>query len=468
MSVILIRPRNKSIPREITSTQYPISLGYLAAYLQQNNVTVGLLDYEVQDISEDALIDLIGQQKPILVGISCVTSNINAGHDLAKAVKENFPDIKIIIGGVHATALPQRTLEEFPYFDFVAKGEGERTLLELYNALVSGADPSGVRGLFFRNGSGFVDTGNRSLVDNLDSLPFPDRKLLDVALYRKTHATRGFSRTVKNIAEIITARGCPFNCIFCAVNVNFDRRVRYRSVANIIAEMEECIERYQVNHFSIMDDTFAFRKDLFYSICDYLKLKKVTWECYMRVNLVDEDILKKAVDSGCEKISFGVESGSEKILKLINKRITIGQIQEAFGLCRKVGLRYIDATFMLGNHPLEMMEDVKMTMDLIIKLNPDFMVFSITIPFPGTELYRTMKEDKFLIKENWNDFVLYGGKPSWTYQYLDGDTLLKTQAAFTRRFYLRPSYIFKQLKKIRSPRELLYWARLGYNMIKSI
>ena len=468
MGVILIRPRNKSIPREIISTQYPISLGYLAAYLKKNNVKVDLLDYEVQGIKDSSFIDFIRERNPVLVGISCVTSNIIAGHDLAKVIKENFPDMKVVVGGVHASALPQRTLEEFPCFDFVAKGEGEQVLLELYNALALGSNPSNIKGLFFRSGSGFIDTGSRPLIENLDSLPFPDREILDIALYKKTHASRGFSRTVKNIAEVITARGCPFNCIFCAVNVNFNRKVRYRSVENIIAEMGECIEKHRTGHFSIMDDTFALRKDLFYPICDYLKLKKVTWDCYMRVSLIDEDILKKAVDSGCEKISFGVESGSDKILKLINKQITIAQVKEAFRLCRKVGLRYIDATFMLGNHPLETMEDIKMTMDLIMELRPDFMAFSITIPFPGTELYKIMKEGNYLVKENWNEFVLYGGKPSWSYQYINGDVLLKTQADFTKHFYLRPSYIFKQLKKIKTPGELIYWARLGIGMIKSI
>ncbi|MBI2042689.1 MAG: cobalamin B12-binding domain-containing protein [Candidatus Nealsonbacteria bacterium] len=468
MGVILIRPRNKLVPREIVSTQYPISLGYLAAYLKQNNVKVDLLDCEVQDLADDSLGNFIKERNPILIGMSCVTSNIIAGHDLAKIIKARFPDIKIIVGGVHATALPQRTLQEFPCFDFIAKGEGELTLLELHNALVCNGDLSGVRGLLFRNGSGFVDTGARPLIENLDSLPFPDRELLDMALYKKTHASRGFSRTVKNIAEVITARGCPFNCIFCAVNVNFNRRVRYRSVENIIAEMDECIKKHQTNHFSIMDDTFAFRKDLFYPICDYLKSKKVTWDCYMRVNLVGEDILKKAVDSGCEKVSFGIESGSERILKLINKQTTIQQIKEAFALCRKTGLRYIDATFMLGNHPLETTEDIKLTMNLIMELNPDFMAFFITVPFPGTELNRIMKEGNYLIQENWNDFILYGGKPSWSYQYFDGDDLLKLQAGLMKRFYLRPSYILKQLIKIKTPGELIYWARLGYSMVKRI
>lgn len=468
MSIILIRPKNESVPEGVVSTQYPINLGYLASWLKKNNIDVKLLDLEVEDLDNNQLLELIRNTKPVLAGLSCITSTIIAGHKIARFIKENFPGLKIAIGGVHSTAIPERTLEEFPCFDIVVRGEGEISLLELYNTIASDGDISKVKGLLYRDSSaGFIDTGLRPLIENLDILPFPDRELLDLDFYKRTHTSRAFSRLNKNISEIVTARGCPYSCIFCASKVTFGTKVRYRSVKNIIAEMEECITKYKTNHFSILDDTFTFRKDVLYPVCDYLKSKKITWDCFTRVDRVDEELARKVIESGCEKISFGLESGSEKILRLIKKGISIGQIKNAFSICRKFNLRYIEATFMLGNHPLETRDDIKATMDLIMDLDPDLVAFSLTAPFPGTELNRVMKEGGYIDKEKWDEFVLYGGIPSWRFEYLGIDELKDIQKHFTRKFYLRPGYIFRELGKLRNVKEFFYWLRIGLSMVRA-
>ncbi|MDP2921140.1 MAG: radical SAM protein [Candidatus Omnitrophota bacterium] len=468
MSVILVRPKNESVPEGVVSTQHPINLGYLASWLKKNNVRTELLDLEVENLGRPAILEIIKKSNPLIVGLSCMTSTITAGHDIAKLVKENFPDLKVVVGGVHSTAIPHRTLKEFPCFDIVMRGEGEITFLELYNTIVSGSDLSKVRGLVYRaQDNNFIDTGLRPLIEDLDILPFPDREFLNADLYKRTHTSRAFSRATKNISEIMTARGCPYSCIFCASKVTFGSKVRYRSVKNIIAEMEECAAKYKTNHFTILDDTFTFKKDVFYPVCDYLKSKKITWDCFTRVDRVDEEMVAKMVESGCEKVSFGLESGSQKMLNLIKKGITIDQIKKAFSICRKSRLRYIEATFMLGNHPLETMDDIKATMDLIIELDPDLMAFSLTAPFPGTELNRIMKEGGYLGEEKWDEFVLYGGTPSWRFGSLKIDELKKIQKDFTRRFYLRPGYIFKELGKIKSLGEFFYWLRIGVSMIKA-
>ncbi|MFC1624664.1 B12-binding domain-containing radical SAM protein [Candidatus Omnitrophota bacterium] len=468
MSVILIRPRNANIPKGIVSTQYPLNLGYLASWLTKNKIDVTLLDLEVQELHVEEIDVLIRSVKPLLVGLSCVTSTIKAGHDVATSIKERFPDLKIVVGGVHSTAVPERTLREFPSFDIVVKGEGEESLLELYNTIADGGDLSKVKGLAYRvSDSDVLDTGSRPLINDLDCLPFPDRDLLNVDLYKRTHTSRAFSRLNKNISEIMTARGCPYSCIFCASKVTFGRYVRYRSVENVIGEMEECIAKYKTNHFSMLDDTFTFKKDMLYPVCDYLKTKKVSWDCSTRVDRVSEEMLKRIVESGCEKISFGVESGSEKILKLMGKDISISKIEEACRLSRKVGVRYLETTFMLGNHPLETMDDIHDTINLIMKIDPDLVVFSITSPFPGTELNRIMKEGGYLGTENWDDFIMYGSRPSWRLKYFSIDELKDIQRGFIRKFYLRPSHVLRQIKKIRGPKEFIYWTRLAVNTIKS-
>ena len=468
MSVLLIRPKNESVPQGIVSTQYPINLGYLASWLKKNNVDVKLLDLEVEELDNSQLLELIKEMKPVIAGFSCMTATIIAGHNIARFIKENFPDIKTVVGGVHSTAIPERTLEEFSCFDIVVRGEGEISLLELYKAIASGGDISKVKGLMYRSrGAGFIDTSLRPLIEDLDILPFPDRGLSHINLYKRTHTSRAFSRLNKNISEIMTARGCPYSCIFCASKVTFGSKVRYRSVKNITAEMEECITKYKTNHFSILDDTFTFKKEVLYPVCDYLKSKHVTWDCFTRVDRLDEELVRKAVESGCEKISFGLESGSEKILKLIKKGITIDGMKKAFSICRKSSLRYIEATFMLGNHPLETMDDIKATMDLIMELDPDLAAFSMTAPFPGTELNKVMKEGGYLDKEKWDEFVLYGGTPSWRFEYLGINELKDIQKDFTKRFYLRPGYIFKELRKLKNLKEFIYWLRIGVSMVRA-
>jgi len=467
--VIIIRPKNRSIPSGIISTQYPINLGYISSWLKKNGIDVVILDFEVEKSDNKRLINLIKDKNPILIGVSCTTSNVKSGHKIAECVKRIYPDLPIVIGGVHASALPERTLKEFSSFDIVAKGEGEETLLELYNAIRENEDLAKVRGLVYRDNNGnLIDTGTREVIQDLDKLPFPDRENLNMSLYKKTHVTRGISRLNRNVAEILTARGCPYDCIFCASKVAMGKPVRYRSVNNIISEIEECITKYSVDHFSVLDDTFTFREDILYQVCDYFKSRRVSWDCLTRLDRVSEVMIKKMVDSGCEKISFGVESGSEKILKIIGKDVTIAQIKEIFKFCKKSGLRYLEASFMLGNHPLETKEEVRSTLDLAIELDPDIMTVSIAVPFPGTELNRLMKERNYLGRENWDEFVLFGSSPSWKYEYLDLTTLKGLQSKLYKRFYWRFSYILKQLKKLRSFKELNYWLEIAFNMFRAV
>jgi radical SAM superfamily enzyme YgiQ (UPF0313 family) len=459
---------NSTEARGLTSTQYPINLGYLAAWLQKSSIEVKLFDFEVEEFDEARFLAVIREKKPVFIGISCMTASILSGHKLAAVIKGAVKDIPVVVGGVHSTAIPQKTLTEFSSFDIVVRGEGEETILELYKALANRTPLAQVKGLVYREGTGFVDTGIRPLIENLDRLPYPARDLVSIDHYKNTHVSRGFSRFEKNIAEIITARGCPYSCIFCASKVTFSQRVRYRSVENIIGEMEECIRKYKVNHFSMLDDTFTFKKEVLYPVCDYLHAKRVTWDCCTRADRITEDMIKKMVDSGAEKISFGMESGSERILRLIGKGVTIKQVEDAFGFCRKAGLRYVEATFMIGNHPSETMEDIQKTLDLIKRLSPDLVALSLTSPFPGTELNKIMKDQGYLQQENWNEFVLYGGTPSWRYEHLDVEVLKGIQKKFLDQYYFSLPYMIRQVGKIKNLKEFGYRLRMAFNLIKGM
>ncbi len=470
MSVMLIRPMTPSTSHSgIVSIQYPINLGYLASYLKQNNIHCTVCDFEVEPFCEGEFLESISKESPSIVGFSCMTPHIINGGKLAKLVKEHFPDILTVVGGVHASAIPEKTLEEFAAFDVIVRGEGEATLLDLYHSWTKEHKLESVEGIYYRKNGNSVIKANppRLMIKDLDDIPFPDRELADINLYKKSHVSRGFSRQTKNIAEIMGSRGCPYQCIFCASQVVHTRNARFRTPENIIEEMEHLVNKYGAEHFSFLDDTFTIKRSILYNVCEYMKSKNVTFDCFTRVNDIDEEKLKAMVDAGCKKVSFGIESGSPKMLKLLKKGQTIEQIERAFCLVKDAGMKTVEATFMIGNHPDETREDIEMTRKLIYKVRPDIMGIFITIPYPGTELNRILKERGLLRDENWDEFKLFFGRHSWELGEIPMDELEIILKKITNGYYLSLRYIVSTLMKIRNLYELKYWVSLGMSFVKA-
>lgn len=468
MSVVLIRPKTPETSHSgIVSIQYPINIGYLVSYLKKNFINCFVRDFEVENFSEVDFIKFIRETHPAMVGFSCMTPHILHAAQLASVVKANFPEIKTVVGGVHPSAIPEQTLKEFPQFDIVVVGEGEQTLLELSQRLLASGDISTVQGIVFRNGSEIKANPRRPLIDNIDEISFPDRALLNLDYYKKSHVSKGFSRKVMRIAEIMSARGCPYDCIFCASGVVHSRRVRFRSYLNIIAEIEGLIKNFKIQHLSFLDDTFTIKQEILEPVCNYIKVRKITFDCFTRVNDIDEKKMKLLVASGCKKISFGVESGSQKVLDLLKKKITVAQIRDAFRISRKFGLPIVEATFMLAGHPEETEEDIELTKRLIFQLRPDILALLIAIPYPGTELNRILKERGFLLKENWQEFKLFFTNPSWKCSCVPNERLRKILRDITFGYYSRPDILIRNLLKIRNFQELKYWINLAIYFIKS-
>jgi len=468
VSVMLIRPMTPDRSRSnIVSIQYPINVGYLVSYLRQHNIKCMVSDFEVELYSDEKLLESISKEMPSLIGFSCMTPHVMHAAHMAKLVKKYFPEILIVIGGVHATAIPKQTIEEFPQFDVVVLGEGERTLLELYQKWNDSREIDSVLGIAFVQGSAVRINPVRPLIEDLDQIPFPERNLVDKKYYKKSHVSRGFSRKVTNIAEIICSRGCPYNCIFCASKVIHSKIVRFRSAENIIAEMEILIREHSVKHFSFLDDTFTIKNEIFKPVCKFMGSQKVTFDCFTRVNDIDEEKMAIMVAGGCKKISFGIETGSPRILKLLKKGITLDQVDEAFSISRKAGLPTIEATFMIGGHPDETIEDIEMTKKLIYKLRPDILGIFIAIPYPGTELNSMLKERGLLLKENWDEFRLFLGTPSWESGNVPMKKLQQVLRDIVYGYYLNPSYLLSSVIRIRNYKEFKYLASLGLSLIKT-
>ncbi len=469
INVLLVQPPiHKSIDRSYASTQIPINLGYIAASLEQEGANVKIVDFCVNDFIESEFIALLREFNPAFVGFTGMTSSMNFVRDIAKLVKQYDSGLLTVLGGVHISAIPKRTMEEIPHVDVGVMSEGEETIKEIYRLKAAGKPLEGIKGTIIRTGEKLEINPMRELIKNVDTIPFPARHLFDVKKYNKSHVSRGFSRKYLNIMELITTRGCPNQCIFCAGHINYGYMLRARSYENVKAEIEELIKNYGTNHISIQDDTFTLNKELVKRLCAYLKEKKLSWDCNARVNTVDFELLKLMKASGCKKISFGVESGSPRILKLIKKGITLEQVRAAFAASKKAGIRYTEGTFILGSHPSETEEEVRQTVDLIFELMPDFASLTIICPFPGTEVYRLMDEQK-LLDENldWSKFTFINNTPPFRrLEHLTAEQLVETQKKFLKTYYSSPRYILSQIIKMRSIGEVRYFINLGKHLVK--
>jgi anaerobic magnesium-protoporphyrin IX monomethyl ester cyclase len=465
MKAVFIRPPKTRGELEKSSVQHPINLAGLAAYLRTIGVEVQIWDFEVEPSNDESIKTMIEQFKPDMVGLTCLSATFSGAKRIASIAKKQSPDALIILGGPHATAVPQETLDSSKEFDVIVLGEGEQTALEICYRLIGKKSLEDVPGLAFRQDGKITINKQFPPVKPLDLLPHPARELLKLDLYVGV-PTFGLHRKGLKGTELFTSRGCPEDCIFCSLpRVMGGKAVRFRSSDHVLAEVEECINKFGFNHFTIEDDTFTLSKSRLDKICNGFKKLGVTYDCDTRVDFADLDVFKLLKETGCLKVAMGVESGSPRILELIKKRITPDQVIEAFRNAQKVNLMN-QAFFIVGSHPSETMEDIKMSMKLIRKINPDFAVINIMTPFPGTELFDIMKERGLLNNINYDKFDCLHGKPDWRTEIFSGDELIKIQKKLYLYYVLNPSYIMKVLKKIVTIDGFKYYLSSGIGFFK--
>lgn len=468
--VILIQPPiPKGLQKKYISVQIPINLGYIASSLISEGARVTIKDFVIEQYNTDTFLKELHKKKPVLIGFTSVTSSLPFVNFISKHIKIFNPEIITVLGGIHASALPLETLSELKYIDFIVVGEGEITIRELYRAILGNQNYCSVKGIVFRDmvKGELHMTSKRELISDLNTIDFPAFELFEIEKYYKTHVSRGFSRKDFRIMELLTSRGCSQNCIFCAGHINYGKTFRFRSISNIIKEIEVNNSARKIEHISIEDDTFTLNKNLVIELGKYLKSQNITWNCNSRIDSVNQDIALNMVQNNCRKISFGIESGSERILKLSKKNITMPQIIDTFRIFRKAGMRYIEGNFMLGSHPDEKIEDIKMTEKLIFILRPDFITLTIMCPFPGTEIYKIMKEENLLPQyKNWFNFNLITKKlPYKKLSHLSAEELLYWRNYLLKKYYTS-SYILRQITNSRNIKELRYLLNLAKSAYK--
>jgi anaerobic magnesium-protoporphyrin IX monomethyl ester cyclase len=415
----------------------PLGLAWIASVLERRGHEVKIVDSPTLGLSIGDFVKIVESWSPDVVGLSSLTPTIRLAYKAAKAVKAVDEDIKVVVGGVHATFMWREVLEECPYVDYVVLGEGEETMSQLIEALEKEARPRGISGIALRNESGeAVMTGPWRPVD-LERLPPPARHLLPMDRYTV------FDKPVR-VVHIMASRGCPYGCIFCATSYYFGRRVRFRRVEQVLDEMAECIDKYKTKTFAFTDDELTINGRWFDSFLKGLRERglDIRWTCGSRVDSVDERLLARMFSSGCTTIYFGVESGSQETIDKIGKRIDLRQAEKVFEAIRKVGGSAV-ATFILG-FPWETVDDMKKTIKFALKLDPDYAQFTYATPYPGTPLYEMAKEHDLIVDHDWSHYTTV--RPvmrGFHFGIEEVEALFKE--AYTK-FYVRLKFLARQIR----------------------
>ena len=444
--VTLVNP-----PQYTDYPQPPMGLILLAAVLESKGYPVNLIDANFLGLKPADILPLLNETN--ILGLTAMTPTVSSAIEIARAVKSVKPDLPVIMGGPHATLLPAETMAVAPEVDIIVRGEGEETFINLLSALEDKKPLEKVLGITYRKDGVVIDNSPSPELSDLDSLPFLAYHLLPLKSY-KPHPPHG---RASPFAVLITSRGCPYNCGYCSKPV-FGKRFRGQSPARITDEIVWLQEQYGVREIAFYDDSFTLDMDRAYQICEEIIRRKlnIIWSCETRVNLVTEKLLKKMKQSGCYSISYGLESGSQEILDVIEKGTTIEQAVEAVRYTHEAGIDAI-GYFMVGS-PGETPDTIRETIRFAKKLKVDFAQFSITTPFPRTKLYDLYLEGGGNPEIPWEDYVYAasseGSAPVFESDSLSREDIIRWESKAYREFYLRPSYIWQRLLSCTSPGDI--------------
>jgi anaerobic magnesium-protoporphyrin IX monomethyl ester cyclase len=451
---LIVPPVEVSLPLATSSNlmttvkKYPaLGLGYIASVLEQHGYAVQFIDMFGSNITLQKLKFLLSPTPPRYVGITTDVATLNPARAIARVLKELYPNCVIIVGGYNIGVYPDEIIGN-SQFDIGVVGEGEMTIIELMETIETGGNLDAVAGIVYKKNGRIVKTPPRDVIRDLDSLPYPARHLMPLKKYISSISKSRYMTT------ILASRGCPFNCIYCIR----DHDYRSRSPKNVVDEIEHIVKNFKINELYFCDPTFSINQKRVISICKEIIRRKIhiVWEAATRVDCVSPELLKWMKRAGCARIQFGIESGDPRILRLMNKRITISQIISAFKWSKQNGLDIL-ASFMLGC-PGDTLETMARTIKFSIKLDPDYIVYTIATIGPGTDLHDLALKNGFIDKDLWPSYMRGELKeipnPIYASNLFDRKTLEIMLKNAYRKFYLRPSYIFKRLLKTRSIFEL--------------
>lgn len=447
----------------------PLGIAYIAGVLESSGVSVFIFDAPAEGLNVTDVCEKIDRFSITLVGITLLTPSFGVVKDLCDQIKLTCPDVVIVLGGPHCTALPERTLAEISSADLVCFGEGELTMKEVVQS-AGDRRYDAILGLCWRNGEGdIVKNPPRPYIKEIDSIPMPARHLLPMDKY---HLTASRVEDESYCPTIIVARGCPFGCSYCSHN--FGRKIRFHSVERIMSEIHFLVAQYHISQINLEADTLTTKKGFVEELCHALiqsgLTEKLKWTCESRVDTVTEEMLHLMKRAGCWQISYGIETGSQRLLTSINKGISLEQVEKAVQATHRAGIS-VRGFFMLGL-PGESPEESRQTIDFAIRLNPRWAQFTITIPYPGTPMFENLDQGGKIRHHNWAEYNTWSGwKEDANIPFIaDGRTLeelLELQKAALRKFYFRPLVFARFLFSIKSVDEFKKYATGFFVLVKS-
>jgi len=450
LDTILINPclfkKEGNIWRKIDSCFPALGLAYIAAYIREKGFTIKIIDAPALGLSvesfEDYLKNNYSDYQPRYIGFTGSTPSIKNAYAMAKIAKKIYPQTKIVFGGVHATVMPEEVINQ-DEIDIVVRAEGEITFYEI----LSGRELSSIDGVVYQKKGKIVFNQERERIKNLDELPFAAYDLLPMDRY---YPAKGSYEKLPAIS-MLTGRGCPGRCTFCAKILG--NRIIFRSAESLIEEIKMLIKDFGIKQIMFYDDTFTTHKENVRKFCQLLLEQRIdiSWCCFSRVDYVDLDLLKLMKKAGCHQIMYGIESGVQEVLDSINKNINPGLIKKVVKLTKlaKIDVR---GAFMVGS-PIETKETVLKTLNFAIELNPEIAIFNITTPYPGTQMFEEAKKKGMLTTYDWDNYTF--AEPVMKLENLSRQEVLGLYRYCYRKFYFRPKYILMRLKRLlRKPKEI--------------
>jgi radical SAM superfamily enzyme YgiQ (UPF0313 family) len=451
MKVLLVSPISKVWS---SRKHIPLGLGYLAAVLERAGHQVQIYDAAVED---EPLGDVLDRDKFEVVGISSTTPLINEAWEVAREAKAH--GALTILGGPHPTLLPDESMQR-PEVDLVVRGEGEDAIVEIASNLqfpisnlpspqcFERAVWSQIAGLSFRDEHGeIVHNPLRPLREDLDSIPFPAHHLFNIERYANLQPLTDGLNPKARAYTIVTSRGCPYNCIYCSKAIT-GRIWRPRSPDNVVAEWRWLVRDLQATEIGVTDDTMTLDLERAKTICRMLiaeGLNTIPWITIHGINArnTDEELLRLMKQAGCKRVGFGVESGNQCVLDSIKKQQTIDEVRRAFANAKKAGLETMG--FFIFGLPTDTEETMEDTIRLALELDPELANFMIAAPYPGTEMYDIILQEGHLFSHDWRDFAIHDEKARFEMGDLTAELVERKWREAYRRFYLRPSRLWRRV-----------------------
>ncbi len=450
MKVLLIRAK----PTKIKNTRLPISLAkevgyvpplglaYIAAYLISKGISVGILDAEAKNLSLEQVRQEILINKPKLVGITSMTPTIHNDFDIARVSKES--GALVVMGGPHFTAMPMETLKN-KHIDFGILGEGEYPMFKLVEAIDKKIPFNEVPGLGYKDKNNNCFQNQSYIHPNIDELPIPARELLPNELY---HSIISKGR----LTTVCAGRGCPFPCGFCFKQPS-DNSIRYKTPKLVVDEIEEVVKKYNVKEINFISDTLTIKKNFIKQLCNEIINRKIniSWIAPTRADCITPELVKLMKKSGCRSLRYGVESGSEKMLKLMGKKLEKRNIIDAFRWTKEAKIEAF--AYLILGYLNETEETIKETLHFVKELKPDLLMYNVAVPLPKTMLFQQAVDAGLIDPNYWDNFLMDENYEKVPYLFKDTE---KWIGKAYRDFFYSPRFVTKKLLEMRPNNILNY------------